>query len=29
MQRFSLAVGKDQEMRRGKIEIIFSDFDAE
>jgi hypothetical protein len=29
MQRFALAVGKDQKMRRRKIEIIFRHFDTE
>jgi hypothetical protein len=29
VQRFSLAVGKNQEMRRSKIEIIFCNFNAE
>jgi hypothetical protein len=29
MQRFPLAIGEDQKMRRGKIEVILGDFDAE
>ena len=29
VQRLSLAVGENQEMRRCKIEIIFGNFDAE
>jgi hypothetical protein len=28
MQRLALAIGKDQKMRRGKIEIVFGNFDA-
>ena len=29
VQRFSLAIGKNQEMRRCEIKIVFCDFDAE